>query len=162
MRAGRRDVDRVAGFKGEEIHSQKRNEVSGVGAPVLVLEAGEEIEDVGVFAVFFLWEFLEGFLSFFDSGVVGFEDGGDEGADGFVVEMDLLGVGEEVVEGGEDGEEGLDFVGGFPAGEDFEGAEGDGDFGFVVVVSELVWVLGVESLGEVFVGVDLEGECFCD
>ena len=113
-------------------------------------------------AVFFFWELLEGMLGLFDGGVGGFEDGGDEGADGFVVEVDLLGVGEELVEGGEGGEEGLDLVGGFPAGEDFEGTEGDGDFGFVVVVGELVGVLGVESLGEVFVGVDLEGQCFCD
>ena len=66
------------------------------------------------------------------------------------------------MEGGKRGEEGLDFWGGFPAGEYFEGAEGDGDFGFVVGVGELVWVLGVEFFGEGFVGVDLEGEGFCD
>ena len=66
------------------------------------------------------------------------------------------------MERGEDGEERLELRGGFPAGEDFEGAEGDGDFGFVVVVGELGGVLGVEALGEVFVGVDLEGEGFGD
>ena len=113
-------------------------------------------------AVFFFGDLLEGFLGLFDGGVGGFEDGGDEGADGFVVEMGLLGVGEELVEGRESGEEGLDFVVGFPAGEDFEGTECYCNFGLVVVVGELLGVLCVQSFGEVFVWVDLKGQCFCD
>ncbi len=129
----------------------------------MVLQAGEEGEDVGVLiAVFFFGELLEGVLGCADGGVGGFEDGGDEVADCFVVEMELLGGGEELLEGGEGGEEGLDFVGGFPAGEYFEGTEGDGDFGLVVVVGELLGVLRVESLGEVFVWVDLKGQCLCN
>ena len=126
------------------------------------MEAGEEVEDVGVLAVFGFGDLLEGVLGLADGGVGGFEDGGDEVADGFIVEMGLLGVGEELLERWESGEEGLDIVRGFPAGEDFEGTEGDGDFGLVVVVGELLWVLCMESFGKVFVWVDLEGQCFCD
>ena len=126
------------------------------------MEAGEEVEDVGEFVgVFFDGEGLQGGLGGADGGVGGFEDVGDEGADCGISEGGGCG-GEELVEGGEGGEEGLDFWGGFPAGEDFEGAKCDGDFGFVVGVGELVWVLGVELFCEGFVGVDLKGKGFCD
>lgn len=49
---------------------------------------------------------------------------------------------------------------GLPTDEDFEFAERDGDLGFVVGVGVFLGVLGVELCGEVFVWVDLEGECF--
>lgn len=126
------------------------------------MEAGEEVEDVGVLAVFGFGDLLEGELGLADGGVGGFEDGGDEVADCFVVEMGLLGVGEELLERWESGEEGLDIVRGFPAGEDFEGTEGDGDFGLVVVVGELLRILRMQSFGEVFVWVDLKGQCLCN
>lgn len=162
MWAGSWDVDCGAGGEGEEVHCEQSDEVAGVGGGVLGLQAGEEVEDVGEFrGVFFLGGGLQGGLDVADGGVGCFEDVGDEGADCGVGEL-WGGGGEELVERGEGGEEGLDFRGGFPAGEDFEGAEGDGDFGFVVRVGELVWVFGVEFFGEGFVGVDLEGEGFCD
>jgi hypothetical protein len=49
---------------------------------------------------------------------------------------------------------------GFPTGEDFEFGEGNGDFGFVVGVGELVGVILVQASGEVFVRMDLERKCF--
>lgn len=58
----------------------------------------------------------------------------------------------EEVDGGE----------GLPAGEDFEFGEGEGDFGFVVGVSEVVGVAVVEFGCEGLGGVDLEGEGFGD
>ena len=50
----------------------------------------------------------------------------------------------------------------FPADEDFEFGERDGDFGFVVCVAEFGGLFFVEAGGEVFVRVDLEGEGFGD
>jgi hypothetical protein len=54
----------------------------------------------------------------------------------------------------------LDVFEWFPAGEELEFGEGDGDFGLVVGVAVFLWVLLVQSFGEFEVWVDLQGECF--
>lgn len=48
----------------------------------------------------------------------------------------------------------------FPAGEELEFRQRDGDLGFVVVVSKFLGVDFVQFFGELFVWVDLEGEGF--
>ena len=117
---------------------------------------------MGLGAVFFFGDLLQGGLGLLDGFVGGFEDGKDEVADGFVVEMDLLRGGEEFLEGWEDIEEGLDVSCGLPACEDFEGTECYCDLWLVVVVCELLRVLCMQSFCEVLVWVDLKGQCLCN
>lgn len=62
-------------------------------------------------------------------------------------------------EGGE-GEEWLDSGERLEACKDFEFREGNGNFGLMVWVGELRWVLLVKFGGEIFVGVELKGKGF--
>lgn len=65
-------------------------------------------------------------------------------------------------EDGDGVEEGVDVVDMLEADEGFEVAEGDGDFGLVAWVAMFGWVVLVQFGGELFVGMELEGEGFGD
>lgn len=90
------------------------------------------------------------------------EDLLDDMFEGLVIEVGFGGVGgEEFLEGLELHERAY-FVQGFEAAKGLEFAKGNGDFGLVVWVCEVCGVLLMELAGEILVGVDLEGESFCD
>lgn len=55
-----------------------------------------------------------------------------------------------------------DFFEGTETTESFEGGDGNGHFGLVVVVRVIFGVFGMELLGEFLVRVGLDGESFCD
>lgn len=92
-----------------------------------------------------------------DGAGVGLEDVAGDLAEGAVGPVGGGVGGHEGLERGQL-EERLDLGEGPEAGEELEGGQGDGDFGLVVGVGEVVRVLGVERCGEVLVlvGVDLQ------
>ena len=143
------DVDAFAGLADHVVHADQGDEGAVILGGVLRLQAGEEIEDVGMFgAVVGFREGAEALLCRDDELGVGFEEGFADGLQGVFGEG-FAGVdafGDEVAEGLEL-EEGVDVLEGFEGDEDFELAESDGNFGLVVGVRVFVWILFVELFG---------------
>lgn len=131
------------------------DEVTRVIGAVLLLQTRQHLMDVPRLAQFLLAELQELLLRLCDILVaVGEHLLDDFFQRGIVKGCVCVGV---VVLQRLQREDGLNVGEGLPADKGLKGTEGDGDFGLVVGVGELFWVLLVELGGELFVWVDLRG-----